>query len=338
MDLKIGKIKTLKRVLDKINEKEFREYIALYNSPLSPQIMINEDRKENGRTVYLIREEGKGYGFFAEMEALLAKLIYADYLGLIPYVWFGPNFAFSEDNIERVNAFEYYFEQVSSVKKVADERNVVRATFLHGKMIRTKLDGNNYEKSEIYEKEIVKAWKKYIKIKPEFVKQFNQDMLKLFDNQKALSVHYRGTDYKMHYNKHPKEVELEQLIEEIDNALNRIDYPNIFLATDDNQCIDLMQKRYGKRIKFYENTYRSDGGVTSIIFSDNLRDNHKFNLGLEVLRDMYTMSRADGLICGLSNVPTAARWCKKALGENYNYYKQINNGIYENDNSFKRPK
>ena len=338
MEIQSGRIKTLKRVLDRINDKEFRQYIALYNNPARPQVIINENNKEKGRVVYLIKEEGKGYGFFAEIEALLAKLIYADYLGFVPYVWYGEQFALYDNISWCKNAFEYYFEQISDVKNIGEERSVVSATFLHGKMIRTNLDGNSYEKSQMYEEEIIKVWKKYLKIKPEHIDKFNKDMCELLDEQKVLSVHYRGTDYKMHYNKHPKDVEMNQLINEIDFALDRINYPCIFLATDDNSCISLLQKRYGKRVKFYKSTYRADNSTTSLIFSDNSRNNHKYKLGVEVLRDMYTMSMTDGLICGLSNVPTAAKWYKKSLDETYSYYKQINNGICYNNNSFRRPK
>ena len=50
-------------------------------------------------------------------------------------------------------------------------------------------------------------------------------------------------------------------------------------------------------------------------------------LGVEVLRDMYSMAECDGLVAGLSQVSYAARIQKKSMGSEYEDLVILNKGI-----------
>ena len=54
---------------------------------------------------------------------------------------------------------------------------------------------------------------------------------------------------------------------------------------------------------------------------------HYYKLGLEVLRDVYTLASCDGLICGLSHVSCAARYIKSAKGEMFEDIKILDSGM-----------
>lgn len=95
-------------------------------------------------------------------------------------------------------------------------------------------------------------------------------------------------------------------------------YEQIFLATDENSAVQSFKERFGDRVKTYADTYRDEDGDDSIAFSSSDRRMHKYLLGLEVLRDEYTLTQCDGLVCGYSNVTFMARimrraWNKKNL-------------------------
>lgn len=67
---------------------------------------------------------------------------------------------------------------------------------------------------------------------------------------------------------------------------------------------------FGCNVKSYSDVFRSNGNI-SVAFSESSREQHKFKLGYEVLRDTYTLSKCDILVAGLSNVSYAARILKK---------------------------
>ena len=88
-------------------------------------------------------------------------------------------------------------------------------------------------------------------------------------------------------------------------------------------------------MKVYQDTFRDEGGGESIAFSTNKRENHKYLLGLEVLRDEYTLTCCEGLVCGYSNVTFMARIMRRGWFEkDFQDYVLINNGIYHNNNNF----
>ena len=95
------------------------------------------------------------------------------------------------------------------------------------------------------------------------------------------------------------------------------------------------REKFGDLVKIYDDTFRDDGGDDSIAFSESDREHHKYLLGLEVLRDQYTLTNCDGLVCGYSNVTFLARIMRKAWHEQaFDDYVLINNGIYHNNNNF----
>jgi len=66
-----------------------------------------------------------------------------------------------------------------------------------------------------------------------------------------------------------------------------------------------------------------------IIFNKDQREKElgKYRMGLEVLRDAYTLVACGGFIGGLSQVSNAARYIKQSLGSDYRYKKTISKGI-----------
>ncbi len=54
---------------------------------------------------------------------------------------------------------------------------------------------------------------------------------------------------------------------------------------------------------------------------------HYYNLGVEVLRDVYTLACCDALICGISQVSFAARYVNLALCEPFREVCVIDHGI-----------
>lgn len=315
-----------------------REYIHEHvYLEMNPDILkiyhLGEENK--GRVVYSIREIGEGWGFFAEFNSLLEELLYADRLGFQPCVEYGEKYLYYEkDGVQgKKNAFEYYFEPIGDIGLTEASCNVVYNRACCREYIEKLYGLDRYVTPERLEEELAGMLRKYVFIKKPLVDTFEKQCQNMFPAGKVLGVHYRGTDYKVGYNLHPIQVRLEQTIENIKEALQQFSYEYIFLATDEKGIYEKLKEEFGGNVYWYDDVYRGETNE-SIAFSHSNREQHHYKLGLEVLRDVYTLSKCDGLIAGLSQVSRAAQLFKKSRNESYNFLKIIDNGINSNDISF----
>lgn len=295
--------------------------------------------KNKSKNIYFIYLDSKTSGFFAFYKWVLPALAFADSLEFIPVVCYSKNCLYSEkykiNNTD--NPFEYYFKQTSNitVDEVYQSKNVFLFNFGHLKWIEEELNSDfnpnaiaGYEFSEKYIKYLSKISQKYIKLNEYTKNKFDRDEKHLFKNnkKKTIGVHIRGTDFIKGFENHPKMIEVEKYIKELKIAFEKSHFGQIFLATDDSNILDKMSKEFGENLLFYPDVYRTSG-KESVAFSEDRRKNHHYLNGLEVLRDVYTLSHCEGLMAGLSNVSFAARVFRYSCGYQYEYIKIFDNGI-----------
>lgn len=333
----IDKLKFWNRCRIHRKEPEFLEHVldAYRNPDYLHLYTYGDDYK--GETIYLVDEQGNGVGFFAELGVTLIKLYFADERGFTPYVHWGKKYLYYEQggiNGEE-NAFLYYFMQTSHVKKIDKARHLVKSEMRHYEQVKALFGAVSYEVSEEYVDAMAQMMKKYIRYNEKTEKYLKKHREELLGDKKTLGVHYRGTDFRKQYNNHPVAVQVEQTIEAVKKLFEKKGYEQIFLATDENEAVRRFKEVFGDRVKFYQDTYRDEGGDDSIAFSKSDRAHHKYLLGLEVLRDEYTLVCCDGLVCGYSNVTFIARIMRRGwLEKDYQDYVLIDNGIYHNNNNF----
>jgi hypothetical protein len=121
-------------------------------------------------------------------------------------------------------------------------------------------------------------------------------------------------------------VSVEEYIHATEKAMNEEKFEKIFLATDDQEAIQKFTESFGNIVCYYTDVIRTDGDET-VMKSNCGRENHHYKLGLEVIRDMYTLSACDGIIAGLSNVSIFARIVKLSTCKDYEYMNYMNKGI-----------
>ena len=319
------------------NEPAFREHvIEAYQNPAYLHLNTYGDEYK-GETIYLVDEQSGGVGFFAELGVTLIKLYFADERGFTPYIHWGENYLYYEpDGIDgEKNAFLHYFAPASHVKGIDKARHVVKSEMRHYEQVKSLFGAVSYDVSEEYVDAMAKMLKKYIRYNDKTKEFLEKQRRELLGDKKTLAVHYRGTDFRKQYNNHPVAVRIEQSIEQTRKLLETGRYEQIFLATDENDAVLKFQEVFGDKVKFYRDTFRDEGGDDSIAFSTSERKNHKYLLGLEVLRDQYTLTCCEGLVCGYSNVTFLARIMRRGWYErDYQDYVLINNGIYHNNNNF----
>lgn len=321
------------------DKEKFREMVL--QGYQNPDYLKIESKGEEyrGCTIYMADEKGHKMGFFAELGVTLIKLYFADERGLVPYVHWGKNYLYYEpkgvDGVE--NAFLYYFEPVSRIESIQHAAHIVYSEDCHYEQVKKLFDAVSYDVSEDYVNAMATMLKKYIRYNQKTKQYLEKEYHDLIGSKKTLGIHFRGTDFRKQYNNHPVAVKIEQEIEKTHELLESGKYEQIFLATDEKDAITRFKDEFGDAVKIYEDAYRGNEGSDSIAFSELNRELHHYKLGLEVLRDQYTLVRCSGLVCGYSNVTFLARIMRRGwLEDDYEDYILINNGINHNRNYFSK--
>ncbi len=260
-------------------------------------------------------------GFFAELRMTLRLLAYADRYGLVPHVLYDLQYLYAEsEGVNGVyNPYEYYFVQPSGLTtdSVNHSYNLCYGTMAHARMIDRicGLTPNTYETNDVYIKKMAEIMQKYVIMNDKASCYVEKGIQGLFTHDKrVLGIHHRGTDYKMDYRYHPRYISLSDKIRHIEALADN--YDNIFVATDDVEALAVLEKRFGSKLCYYSDIYRGKDNV-SVAFSSDTREHHKYRLGLEVLRDMYTLSACTGLVAGVSQVSLFAQIVKSSREEIY---------------------
>ena len=290
-----------------------------------------------GCIVYAARETGNGIGFFAELGMTLIKLYFADERGMIPYIHWGERYVYYEPDGVRgeKNAFLHYFEPASEVKSIEHACHVVYDTPWQCSQVKALYGAVSYDVSDAYIDAMARMLKKYIRYNDETRNYLEDAYERLLGGRRTIAVHYRGTDFHKGYNNHPIPVRIEQEIQKVHELMEQKEYEQIFLATDENAVVDRFRREFGDLVKVYEDTYRDDGSGESIAFSKSGREHHHYRLGMEVLRDQYTLTHCAAIVCGYSNITFIARVMRKAwFAHDWEDYCLIDNGLYHNQNSF----
>lgn len=291
----------------------------------------------HGEMVYLIKEFGGEVGFFSEVIFTLFRLFFADDRGLVPYVEWGADHLYYEPNgvNGENNVFLYYFEPVSEVKDIRDASYVVEASYDHIHELQDYFDTHGYDVSELYQNSLSLMIRKYLRYNQKTKEYLEKEFDSLIGTKKSLAVHFRGTDFRRQYNNHPVFVTIEEEIEKVHELIEKKGYEVIFLATDEQKAVEIFRHEFGDMVKTYSDTWRAAEGDESVAYSHADRENHHYLLGLEVIRDQYSLTRCDGLVCGVSNLTLVARMMRQAwYSQEYEDLVIVDNGICVNDKAF----
>lgn len=138
--------------------------------------------------------------------------------------------------------------------------------------------------------------RRYVRIKPHILEKVDHFYDNYLQGRHVLGVHIRGTD--LHY---APPVSPAEYFESIEQYLE--DHPDayIFLATDQVQYLELIKKRYGNIVLYYD-CLRSSTSTAPF----NSKTGSPYQKGEDVLIDILLLSRCDFFIRGASNVPEMA--------------------------------
>ena len=323
------------------NDKEFFDSVVVKESNKFDFRFWSKGNLCKDKIIYSINLENKGKGFFAFYREVLVACAVAERYGYIPYVEIKGS-AYNTPEIGE-NVYEYYFEQYENLEKETVEQAYNGVTYnryhmylIEDEYIDNKMWAGGYSVSKEYIEFLGKIKRKYISVKPIVKNRILDEFTKLLKDKKTLAIHYRGTDYNMGMYGHPVSLGIGEYFDYINECLES-GYEQIFIATDDEVALNTLIDKYGEKVSYYKDTFRSSNGI-GVHSQSNERKDNGYWLGYEVLRDMLTLAKCDGLICGISQVTIAAMVEKASYEEEYSYLKIIDKGLNKEDNIEKRIK
>lgn len=328
-------------LLKKMRDKEFTDLILNRENFLKYDNLgtLNKDK-----VIYFIGVNQRGIGFGAYFRWTLHALYDADSLKAEPVVYFGDRCPYHEntDVMGTDNPFEYYFEQPVKIKVEEALKSSKVISFMGPNLYRidkrlgimkdnTDLPVGYKNISDNYIETLGNIVKKYIKLNIKSVEFISKSQKKIFrdniDLKTVLAVHVRGTDFALHWDKHPNIVGIEDYFKIIDEAIEKHNFKYIFLATDDSVRLDIFKDKYNEKLLYFEDVNRTSEQV-NVSFVRNDREKNRYLNGAECLRDMYTMAKCGGFIAGLSQVSISVRIINRSLKNKFLYEKIIDKGIY----------
>ena len=332
---KNSKLKCYARLIKNRNNKQFIERVLEINTNSNLVDLSRKGILNNGRALYYIDFEETGNGFFAEFRKVLNALYFADYFGLVPVVRYSPFFAYAEKELVdgTSNPFEYYYKQPGGISLEDLEKSACVLNFRSENisLAENMKPSGGYTYSEVYESTMADIMKKYIALNEKTDSLLKKDITNILGEKKVLGVHVRGTDFKNEYNRHPKYIGVYEYLESAKKMFYHNSFDNVFLATDDSSAVKLFREEFGDKLLIYTDVVRSSGTQSVMLSNNSERKMHHYLLGYEVLRDMYTLSKCDGLLAGLSQVSICARITKRSMDARYSVIKIMDNGIAYND-------
>lgn len=293
-----------------------KTYIYSYEaSPITKLNLIkNNDvlfsiktNSKNKKIFYIIRRT-PGAGLFSNFIFVLNHIKIADTLGFEPIIDMEnfPTIYNEKKSVNKIkNAWNYYFEN----RKIYDTKKILR----NNKFL---ISSNRFSKSfshSIDNTEFRMLFKKYFKINDNHIKFANNFKKKNFLNQKILAVHLRGTSYKTSAN-HPFPLTLTQTINLLENMLKKYKFDKIFLCTEDLSYFNLIKNKFGNKIIYINNAYKS---FKDDAFKTYPRKLHRYKLGRDILIESLLISKCNSFVYTNSNVSEFVKFLDNKRKINY---------------------
>lgn len=319
------------KIIQNMNNSEFNKMIDgyCYNSPNELSVLIhNVEYLSKNHIVYLIEYGVKDAclcGFFALLRNSIKYLPVAEHLGFVPkIIWGSKTLYYDHDNEKSSqNAFLYYFEPVAENVSIAEHPYILASSKDYNKICLSKM---SYLVTNDDMRFFGDIYKKYIRLKEPVQKYIDTNVQNIIHGRSILGVHVRGTDFSQGWTNHPKIVTIDEYLSKAKELFYGGEYDGIFLATDDKNALDEFKNVFQEKLLYYNDVFRTENDIGPHETEDS-RDRHHYKLGLEVLRDAYTLAHCKSLVCGLSQVSFAAQYINYALDSEFKKVIVIEHGI-----------
>lgn len=277
--------------------------------------------KNSDKTFLVIKINNAGLGLMGVYNCVLGYLRIAQVNGFIPVIDLKNynNGYLEEDELGKVNAWEYYFEQPTtfSLDEVYQSKNVIMATGISPREA-SPIPLNYYylTNPKVRANKYYNIIKESIKIKPEISEIIDINYNNLLEGKRVIGVVNRGSDM-INAPGHQIQPDIQEVIYKTKEMLLKWNCQYVFLATEEVLTLEIFKQEFGDKLLFNKSErvkiYEKGTPFTDVSFG---RENDKFKKGLEYLTTVVLLGKCNCLIGSLVGATVGA------LG--------LNMGSYEN--------
>lgn len=245
---------------------------------------------------------GRSGAMFSNIWSVTGFVAWAAKNGFVPVVDFGSSEPANHlEGVEESNGWTDYFLPVSDV---SSGDALSSSDVFHFRERPKEFPVNEYSQNDKY----VDAFHSAIRLNPELTSYVDTWLRYLATAGRCLGVHARGTDMRV-AKSHQAPPEHHQLRKIVDEALGRVHFDSIFVATEDARSLDFLRKRYGKTVVTTD-SFRT-GKKKKLVHESPGILQWKYLLGMQVVRDAWLLAACAGLVSGSSNVSEHAQVIKR---------------------------
>jgi hypothetical protein len=188
------------------------------------------------------------------------------------------------------NCWEYYFEQI----KLKDNEIVNEMdSLIRGNLVYEDRDAYLYPDNFL---ELKKKFNDNFKLKPYLSTIIEDFYNKNIKDKLTLGVHIRLTDMRYNFNT----ASFESYVQRINQILtDKPEIEQIFIASDDSLAISRLEKLVNVPVISHVGMFRADTDSPHNYGDERLdsnRDLHRYNIGLECVKEIFTLSKCDYLL------------------------------------------
>ena len=289
-------------------------------------------------TYYVIRrrsghkklEGSQNMGICGWMMFTLGDVAYAlenNFIPVIDMKTYSNSYLMFED-VNKYNAWEFFFKPVVSydLKKLRANGNVIISTGI----LESEMPSYDTLMNSDWQHLDLKQWRNLatIYMKPqEFIQKKAKQFLSQnhFSQCKTLGVLCRGTDFvKEKPHGHPIQPDIATVIHDVENAMVKYGFTQIYLATEDIYIYRQFKDKFGNKIITYviPDVKYEGGAYLKNVYqtTEYLKQN-----GLNYLTSIWILSHCNGLVGGITSGTLAAL----LFGDNFEYVFYYRLGYYD---------
>ena len=231
-----------------------------------------------------------------------------------------------ENEVGRINTWEYYFEQPAGIsvnEALAYENFTVRDTVLCPNPRQYAPFYYNQDGQLDYWRGICR---KYIRFKPQVLERLTK-LNEAAQGKRILGVLVRGTDYvALKPKDHPIPPTAEQAIAKTREVMQEKVFDIVYLATEDKNILAKFQEAFNEKLLLPEAQYINYDYDNPKFLADYDPDrkNDKYLRGLEYLVSMLFLSKCQGFITSITSGSVGVM----CLSEGFDYLYVFDLGLY----------
>lgn len=292
-----------------------------------------EIRLRRRKKIYIIWRANANVGLFSNVYIFLSHIIFAHNNGMVPVIdmMTKNNLYLEDDELNKINAWELFFEQPDRVKlddihwnskKIySDGADCVKEPFFSWKELDWLYDDTMFDY-------YLKEYKRNIRINDNVKRCLVEKKEKLqFGKYKVLGILCRGTDYILNRPKgHPIQPPVQMVIDKTKKVLEEQGCEKIFLATEDKEISELFYKEFADKMIINDNELLETQKGEQISDVIQKRKVNRYEFGKNYLLNILLLSECNYFISGAVSA-TAFVYLQNEKKFEYSYIWQL--GYYE---------